>query len=408
MKTDTFLSPSFTRPFYALTLCAIISLSPGWSSAQKKITSKPGAQGNLSLRLEIEHAIDKGVKWLKQHQNPQSGAWSETDQPALSALAVAAIAGDPALTDTPAAKLPDAIKKGLAFIISKQKSDGGIYGKGLATYNTSLSMMALMQGGDSDSEPIIRSARKFLINQQSDFDARGKTDNVFDGGIGYGGTYAHSDLSNTHLALEALHYSKQYLSDTAGGAGEFDLDWAAAIEFVEKCQNSEKTVKMLGDDYALNEKDRGGFVYFPGDTKAGEQKTADGKVALRSYGSMGYAGMLSFIYADMDKQDPRMQAALTWLSQNFSIDENPGLKSQGLYYYYHTMAKALALYGTDTLTLEDGSKIKWREKLALKLFDDQQRNGSWINQGSKRWWEDDPVLVTAYAVLALEHIHRGL
>ena len=38
-----------------------------------------------------------------------------------------------------------------------------------------------------------------------------------DGGIGYGGSYAHSDLSNTHLALEALYYSKQVLSDT-----EFD------------------------------------------------------------------------------------------------------------------------------------------------------------------------------------------
>lgn len=376
--------------------------------AQNKISSKPGAQGDLSLRLEIEHAIDKGVTWLKQHQNPETGAWSETDQPALTALAVAAIAGDPSLTNTAPDKLPPQLKKGLAFIISKQKTDGGIYGKGLATYNTSLSLMALIQGGNPVNEPVIRSARKFLINQQSDFDVRGKTDNLFDGGIGYGGTYAHSDLSNTHLALEALHYSKQYLADTAAGAGAFDLDWAAAIEFVEKCQNSEKTVKTLGEDFALNEKDRGGFVYFPGDTKAGEQETADGKIALRSYGSMGYAGMLSFIYADMDKQDPRMQAALTWLQQNFSIDENPGLKSQGLYYYYHTMAKALTLYGINTLILEDGSKIKWRAQLALKLFDDQQLDGSWVNQGSKRWWEDDPVLVTAYAVLALEHIHRGL
>ncbi len=378
------------------------------ASAQKKIRSKPGAQGNLSLRLEIEHAIGKGVAFLKKQQDPKTGAWSETDQPALTAMAVAAIAGDPSLANTSPAKYPTEIKKGLEFIVSKRKSDGGIYGKGLATYNTSLSMMALMQGGDSSNDAVIRSARKFLINQQSDFDARGKTDNVFDGGIGYGGTYAHSDLSNTHLALEALHYSKQYLSDTAAGAGEFDLDWGAAIEFVEKCQNSEKTVKTLGKEYALNEKDRGGFVYFPGDTKAGEEEMPGGKIALRSYGSMSYAGMMSFIYADMDKQDPRVKAAFTWLQQNFSIDENPGLKSQGLYYYYHTMAKALTLYGEETLVLQDGSKIKWREKLALKLFDDQQRDGSWINQGSSRWWEDDPTLVTAYAVLALEHIHRGL
>jgi len=393
-------------------LCAVIlilgTLTVDPVLAQKSIRSKPGAQGDLSLRLEIEHAINKGVAWLKKQQDSETGAWSETDQPALTALAVAAMLGDPSLAKTPSTKFPPQIKKGLAFITSKQKSDGGIYGKGLATYNTSLSMMALMQGGDPASEAIIRSARKFLINQQSDFDARGKTDNLFDGGIGYGGTYAHSDLSNTHLALEALYYSKKYLSDTTEGAGEFDLDWDAAIEFVEKCQNSEKTMRTLGKDYALNKKDRGGFIYFPGDTKAGEQETADGKIALRSYGSMSYAGMLSFIYADMDKQDPRIQAALTWLQQNYSIDENPGLKSQGLYYYYHTMAKALTLYGADTLTLKDGSKIKWREKLALKLFDDQSRDGSWINNGSSRWWEDDPILVTAYTLLTLEHIHRGL
>ncbi|MCF6311676.1 MAG: terpene cyclase/mutase family protein [Verrucomicrobiales bacterium] len=404
------MKPAPIRPlFFCLASLTLATILPNTALAQKKISTKPGAQGNLSLRLEIEHAIDKGVTWLKQHQNPKTGAWSEAKQPALSALAVAAIAGDPALKQTPKDQLPPQIEKGLSYIVSKQKSDGGIYGKGLATYNTSLSMMALMQGSDNSYDDVIRSARKFLINQQSDFDARGKTDNLFDGGIGYGGTYAHSDLSNTHLALEALHYSKQYLSDTSAGAGEFDLDWSAAIEFVEKCQNSEKTMQTLGkENYAVDEKDRGGFVYFPGDTKAGEKETADGKIALRSYGSMGYAGMLSFIYADMDKQDPRMQAALTWLQENFSIDQNPGLKAQGLYYYYHTMAKALNLYGIDTLTLKDGSKIQWREKLALKLFDEQQRDGSWVNQGSSRWWEDDPVLVTAYAVLALEHIHRGL
>ena len=51
--------------------------------------------------------------------------------------------------------------------------------------------------------------------------------------IGYGGTYAHSDLSNTHLALEALYYSKKLLTDTEfDESKEFDLDWSAAIEFV--------------------------------------------------------------------------------------------------------------------------------------------------------------------------------
>ena len=39
---------------------------------------------------------------------------------------------------------------------------------------------------------------------------------------------------------------------------------------------------------------------------AGERKTNGGQVALRSYGSMSYAGLLSFIYAEMDKNDERL------------------------------------------------------------------------------------------------------
>ena len=38
----------------------------------------------------------------------------------------------------------------------------------------------------------------------------------------------------------------------------------------------------------------------------------------------------------------------------------------------------------------------------------QQKNGSWINEGSNRWMENDPILVTAYSLLALQQISRNL
>jgi len=80
---------------------------------------------------------------------------------------------------------------------------------------------------------------------------------------------------------------------------------------------------------------------------------------------------------------------------------------QGLYYYLHTMAKALSLYGVDTLELRNGTKINWRKELAMKLINLQQNDGSWSNDNG-RWWERDPALVTAYAVIALEMIYRGI
>lgn len=387
--------------------------TPVVSSAQQqtaKVKTRTGADGDVSLRLEIEHAIDRGLKYLATQQNLESGSWSEEDYPALTALPVAAFLGDP--SRDPQAPLSAELTKALDFIASKAKRGGGIYGKGLATYNTALSMMALLQAGDEKYFEAVASGRRFLINQQQDFDIKGITDSEFDGGVGYGGSYAHSDLSNTHLALEALYYSKKVLAEAtqvdAAGESTFELDWDAAIEFVSLCQNTEKTAEKL-EFAAITDENRGGFVYFPGDSKAGEEEIDGGeKVALRSYGSMSYAGLLSFIYAEMSPDDERVIAVMNWLGRNFSIEENPGLESQGLYYYYHTMAKALSAANIDELQLADGSEVKWRQDLAVKLFDLQQEDGSWINEGSSRWWEGDRVLVTAYAVLALEHIHRGL
>ena len=56
--------------------------------------------------------------------------------------------------------------------------------------------------------------------------------------------------------------------------------------------------------------------------------------------------------------------------------------------------------------LPDGKKINWREALIKKLIslqkvDAKTGSGYWVNE-SGRWWENDPVLVTSYAILAIE------
>jgi len=399
-----------TKPLFLSALLVIAGiLDPMTGFSQDSVS--PGPDGrNVSLKLEVERAIAKGVQFLKTQQSAETGAWGDSETPAFSALAISAILGDPAIE---AGKvLPEEVEKGYDFLLSKVKPDGGIYGKGLATYNTSLSVMALLRSGKEEHLPVIAKARRLLINQQQDYDKKGQNDNLFDGGIGYGGTYAHSDLSNTHLALEALYYSKKVLADTAfDESSEFDLDWDAAIEFVSLTQNSPETAKRLGPSVIVREEDKGGFVYFPGDTKSDEivLDTAEGKkTALRSYGSMSYAGLLSFIYADLDRNDPRITAVMDWLQKNFTLEENPGMDAQGLYYYYHTMSKALAITGTKSLVSADGEKIDWKEELALKLMSQQQAGGSWINEGSNRWMEDNPILVTAYSLLALEHVYGQL
>ena len=356
---------------------------------------------NLSIKLEIERSLDLGLDWLSKEQNRSSGNWGLDEYPALTGLAVRSFLGHP--SSQVSRKYGKSLNKGIDFIRSKVQSDGGIYGKGLASYNTSICMMALMQARNSEDDSIIQNARKFLVNQQSDFDRKGETDNVFDGGVGYGSRWAHSDLSNTHLAMEALFYAKKTYKNTEQEI--IDLDWDAAISFVSKCQNLPST----NNENWVSEhpEDRGGFVYFPGSSMAGEIENPNGSIALRSYGSMSYAGLLSFIYAEMDSKDPRVVAVKDWLIQHYTIEENPGMGPQGLFYYYHTMSKALSLSGITIIENEKGQKKDWRKELSLHLLNLQTKDGSWVNNNG-RWWERDPILVTSYALLTLERIYYTL
>ena len=81
--------------------------------------------------------------------------------------------------------------------------------------------------------------------------------------------------------------------------------------------------------------------------------------------------------------------------------------AQGQFYYYYLMAKALTVYGSDTLKLTDGKKVDWRKQLGLKLMGLQDQDGSWINKKASRWWENENPLVSAYSVIALSYLHRG-
>lgn len=348
-----------------------------------------------SFRNEVQRAAERGLEWLQKSQH-KDGYWSTPDQPAVTALALVAFKGDPRGRFKESE--PAWLRKGYEYVLSCAQPDGGIHRTNLVTYNTSIAMLALLAAEKPEYEPTILKARRYLVGLQ------GKSGDVFDGGIGYGTKYQHSDMGNTLQALEALYHSR-HLVRKDGAAPEPDLNWQAAIRFLQNCQNlpSHNTQSWVSAEL----KDRGGFVYYPGHSMAGgvtNQQT--GRVALRSYGSISYGGLLSYIYAQMNPDDPRVAAVYDWLRRNYTLDENPAMGAQGLYYYYHTMAKALSLYGADQLELADGRKVDWRKDLAMRLINLQQKDGSWVNDNG-RWWERDPALVTSYAVLVLEIIMRG-
>jgi squalene-hopene/tetraprenyl-beta-curcumene cyclase len=137
-----------------------------------------------------------------------------------------------------------------------------------------------------------------------------------------------------------------------------------------------------------------------GEGRYGE-KMPPGTRALRSYGSMTYAGYKSLLFAGLAKNDPRVLAALEWITSHYTMNENPGLGQQGLFYYRLAMARALLAGGMDSIKDSAGTAHDWRCELINALVASQQADGSWVNP-QDRWMEGQPDLVTAYALLAIE------
>ena len=370
------------------------------ASPAPTLAAMPAAP-DQSLRREVQNSIDKGLAWLRTKQAPE-GNWSNPEYPALTALVMTAHFGDPARNLRPLGDMPEdaGLRKAHAYLVGCVHPDGGIYRKGLTNYNTAIGIVALLAERDPGNNDLLRKARTFVVSIQD----HGPDGDPYDGGIGYDPGGNHSDMSNTTYALEALHYTRGLVS-AQETIKDPDLDWKAAAGFLERCQNLPPYNKQpWASDDAQN---KGGFIYFPGHSTAGETKLPDGKTALRSYGSASYAGLLSYIYADLKRDDPRVTAAYDWLRANYSLDENPGMGKQGLFYYYELMAKALATYGANELETADGRKVNWREELATKLMSLQTSDGFWQNDNG-RWWEKDPVLTTAYSLIALEFVYRKL
>jgi squalene-hopene/tetraprenyl-beta-curcumene cyclase len=351
------------------------------------------------LVQQTQQLIDKGLSYLKSQQKPDGGWQGEKDPPAMTALVLRAFVQHPDYDSK-----TDFVKRGFEKLLSQQVADGGIYKDLLANYNTAIAISTLAAAKDPELKPAMDKAVAYLKRLQWTMDtvsaeqeSLSGPDDPWLGGWGYGGRSrgkGRPDLSNTQMALEALHDA---------GVPKDDPAYQLALKFVERLQN--------------NSENDGGFIYGPSDDRQGESFAGsyeeNGQRRLRSYGAMTYAGLKSFIYAGLTKDDPRVQAAWGWITRNWTLDENPGMRAagadkakSGLFYYYHTLARALNEYDEAVITDPEGNTHDWREEFVQKMAELQNEDGSW--SGEKRYMEDNPVLVTAYVVLALQEVQKDL
>lgn len=334
---------------------------------------------------DLAKARQRAINFLKTSQ-ATDGSWTTSQSPTISGLVAFSLLEAGVPTSDPV------VEKSLKHLESFVQPDGGLYApkSQLANYETSINVLvfnAANQQGKYDI--LIKNADTFLRKMQwNENQGTDRSDAKF-GGAGYGRSGDRPDLSNTAFFLEALE---------AAGAKQDDPAVQNALVFLSRCQNLESEHNTTAFAAKVND---GGFIYTPsggGSSPAGTTENG----GLRSYASMTYAGLKSMVYAGLTPDDPRVKAALEWITKHYSVEENPGLGKQGMFYYFHVFSKTLATLKLDTVKDARGESHDWRKDLAQQLFASQLENGSWLNKND-RWYEGNPDLATAFALMSLKY-----
>jgi hypothetical protein len=372
------------RTFLAagLALCFAIP-----ASAQLKTETKLDPETAKKAR----ESVDKAIAFFRTQQGPTGSlAPKAAHEGSVTAIAVAA------MLDTKRIAVNDPmIAKAMAFMETQVQPDGGIYAKGATgqhNYSTSVGLIAFVAADKDGKYKSVRdNAIKFLRGMQWQEESTGQNkvdqNDVRYGGFGYD-SKKNPDLSNSAFTIEAL---------TAAGLSRDDPAMKRAMVFLRRCQNFTGEGGNDKPHGSPSEQD-GGFIYNPFETKSPDGKSNTG--GLRAYASMTYSGLKSFVYAGLTKDDPRVQAAMTWIGKNYKLDQNPGMGKSGLFYYYQVFGKALHAANIDKLPVEKGEPKDWRADLVKQLVSTQQADGSWVNT-DKRWMEADPRLATGFSLSAL-------
>ena len=299
----------------------------------------------------LQKTIERGVSYLVNEGQAPDGSYSAQISPAVTGICTASLLRSGRSPDDPA------VAKSLKYLEGFVQKDGGIYkpDSTVQNYETSIAIMCFTEANkDGRYNKLIKNAENYVKNIQWGGDGTlDKSD------IKYGGT-ATEKAKRAPICPTLASCS---MPCSRPGPTPAMKRYNGAV-FVSRCQNLESQYNTT--PFAAKNPD-GGFYYTPADngTSAIAGKTDDG--GLRSYGSMTYAGLKSMIFAGVKKDDPRVKAAVEWIKKNYDIDANPGMGQTGLFYSYHTLAKALSALGSDEFTDAKGVSHRWKAELVSAL-----------------------------------------
>ncbi len=362
------------------------------SDAQGLPFSISGKPIDLSLRREVARTIDRGNQWLMDHQDP-SGFWSDSNHLAVTAYALMALQRDP--EEYHREKKEPLLAIGYQFLRSCVQEDGGIYRQGArSSLDTAASILAMMLPQDEELDAIILNGRQFLIDEMSAFQHSFKNASGFRNELRQQQLLHTPPLPILMRSIEALRLTRPIVEVSAANSQDSHHDFL--VRLVEQYQFG--SARNAGvNESRTNPKDlHGGF--------SGSLMGADSKNPAGCY---SFAGLLSYLYLDLESSDSRIEAAKEWLNQNFALSENPGSGQRDLLAYYLSMAKAWTALGVHEIKSGEQAPKDWRHDLALQLMNLQQGDGSWRDK-TVEGLEQDPALATSYALITLGILYPGL
>jgi hypothetical protein len=329
-----------------------------------------------------------------------------------------------ALLQVPSAVAPRDISRIAAALdfLRERIDDEGVLGRSdpdlveYPIYSTSYALRCLLtvqddaelrRDGDDD---LIERMSLFLASAQFDVDAGFTPESPAFGGWGFDaargpGDPGHMDLSHTRRALEAIRAARGRLD-----SADFDCNHAfkQATRFllvVQKHPRAAARPHLASDGPASIAPPPllfdGGFYFSPVVLDANKGRMDDDPSPhWRSYATATCDGVLALLAAGVPRDDERVAAAEGWLRQHTSLDYPQGVPTE----YPEPWGDAIRFYHF-AVRGEAYRALGWpaaeRERLAATVAAQQDADGAFVNRTSPLMKEDDPVLCTALATVAL-------
>ncbi len=329
---------------------------------------------------QVHQAIDRGVAYLKNHQQPD-GSWNDVAplpmNGGVSALCTLALLDCGVPTDD------DAMQRALEHLRGV-KSD--------KTYVVSLQTMVFARAQPEKDLLLIRDNVEWLEKTQI---GSGKRDNRgpeawYSGAWTY--PFGHigddADNSNSQFALLALHEAELV------GVSAKDETWERAKKYWDKCQNPD-----------------GSWGYKRGDRTGTGSMTCAGLTSLVIASNRVHEGDArvsgNHIECCLPRRrgdDDRIDRGLIWLGKSYSVAHNPGPTGMNALYYLYGLERVGRMTAKRFIPLfptrpGQPTRADWYREGAEHLVRTQDPlEGRWMSRGVG---ESNPLIGTSFALLFL-------